>query len=156
MNGTQRFLIAFSSLLIAFTTGCDTGRASSSSHHDEDHNHTNWHYTEGRGISLTPQGQELIGLTLSDVTASEDSQHLGAVTIPSSALLRTIRGDFVYVRNGSNLLKTPINLLPASDDRQLITDSLFEGDQVVSQGAKTLWLIELQATNGGVACTDGH
>lgn len=76
--------------------------------------------------------------------------------IPASALLPTARGDFVYVVNGNHFFRSPVQTGRKSGDFIEIEDGLFEGDVVVSAGKKHLWLIELQAINGGEACADGH
>ena len=76
--------------------------------------------------------------------------------LPAAALLRTVKGDFVFVANGDWYLRTPVQIGAAHGDWLEVTGGLYEGDTVVTQGANALWLAELSATNGGVGCADGH
>jgi len=79
---------------------------------------------------------------------------LGLVT-PMDAL-RTVRGEFVFVANGGWYLRTPVQTGAAAGGWVEIRDGLYEGDTVVAQGSRALWLAEIQAVNGGVSCTHGH
>lgn len=79
-----------------------------------------------------------------------------ATFVPSSAVVESVRGTFVYALNGESYLRTPVKLGTRSEDHIEIVDGLFEGDEVVTSGAKDLWLVELQAVNGGKGCADGH
>lgn len=73
-----------------------------------------------------------------------------AVTvIPSSALLRTIAGTFVYVVNGEAYFRTAVKPGSQTSDKIEIMDGLYPGDQVVTNPVETLWIIELRATKGG-------
>ena len=83
-------------------------------------------------------------------------QQREATTIPASAVVESVRGDFVYAVNGSAFLRTPVVLGARQGDRVEVVDGLFEGDEVVAAGASHLWMIELQAVNGGKGCADGH
>ena len=76
--------------------------------------------------------------------------------IPRSALLETISGTFVYVPNGKYFFRNQVKVGAKSEDKVEITEGLYAGDEVVSEGVKALWLAELQATKGGVSCADGH
>jgi hypothetical protein len=80
----------------------------------------------------------------------------GAAAIPTDALLRTIKGDFVYVANGDWFLRTPVIPGPTNATHVAIKEGLYEGDRIVARGVRALWLAEIQAVNGGVACADGH
>ncbi len=71
------------------------------------------------------------------------------VVIPSSALLRTAEGTFVYAINGKAYYRTAVQPGNKSGDKIEITDGLYPGDQVVVKPVETLWLIELRATKGG-------
>ncbi len=103
-------------------------------------------YKEGLGLELSPAGSKFIGLKTAEY----------AGRLPQDALLRTAKGDFVYVANGGRLLRTPVKI-GASDDKGFeIADGLYEGDTVAVAGVRGLWLAELQAVNGGVGCADGH
>ncbi len=73
-----------------------------------------------------------------------------AVTVvPTSSLLRTSEGTFVYVTNGDAYYRTAVKVGSESDNKIEITDGLFAGDYVVVKPVETLWLIELRATKGG-------
>lgn len=69
--------------------------------------------------------------------------------IPTSALLRTAEGTYVYVVNGNSYLRTPVAVGGVVDGKIEITDGLYAGDQVVAKPVETLWIIELRATKGG-------
>jgi hypothetical protein len=77
------------------------------------------------------------------------------LSIPADALLRTVRGDFVFVENGGWFLLTPVTAGAMDAARVAITDGLYEGDVVVTRGVRQLALAEIQALNGGVGCADG-
>lgn len=103
-------------------------------------------YKEGVGLEVSPAGRQFLGLE----TATFSGR------LPDAALLRTAKGDFVYVANGSRFLRTAVNVgVPGATGRE-IKDGLYEGDVVVVAGVRGLWLAELQAVNGGVGCADGH
>lgn len=89
-------------------------------------------YDFGNFIKITFQGGER------EVTA-----------VPKTALLEAATGTFVYVQNGDHFLRTPVKVGTMSGELVEITDGLFEGDVVVTQGAVDLWLIELRFTKGG-------
>lgn len=103
-------------------------------------------YKSGHGIQLSPAAREFAGV----VTAPFTSR------IPTEALVRTAKGDFVYVANGPWLLRTPVTVTPADGLSFVVTDGLYEGDLVAVRGARMLWITELGALNGGVGCADGH
>lgn len=113
-------------------------------------------YKAGRGLQLSPAATAFIGLQTSDVGARDFGVAKGAAAIPADALLRTAKGNFVYVANGGWLLRTPVTVGTAEGAWLPVKDGLYEGDVVVTQGVRALWLAEIQAVNGGVACTDGH
>ncbi len=69
--------------------------------------------------------------------------------IPSSALLRTSEGTFVYAINGDAYYRTAVKVGGEVNGKVEITEGLFPGDQVVIKPVQTLWLIELRATKGG-------
>lgn len=80
-----------------------------------------------------------------------------AVTsIPKSALLTTAEGTFVYAKNDSFYLRTPVKVGAMSDQLVEITDGLYAGDEVVIKPVMSLWMAELQVLRGGKACTCGH
>lgn len=111
-----------------------------------------WHFVEGRGVQLDNQGEAVIGLELTEVVVSEED----ALEVPLSSLLETVRGTFVYVQNGNYYFRLPVQVGGKSGDQAAILEGLFEGDVIASQGAKMLWLTELQSINGGAACTHSH
>ncbi len=69
--------------------------------------------------------------------------------IPSSALLRTAEGTYVYVVNGDAYYRTAVIVGSITNEKIEITDGLYAGDQVVKKPVETLWIIELRATKGG-------
>jgi multidrug efflux pump subunit AcrA (membrane-fusion protein) len=141
-------------LLAAALIGCSPTQA------EDDHQHaeaaTAAHYKEGHGVQLSPGAATFVGLTTAEVAAQPVGAAGTVPAIPATALLRTVKGDFVYVVNGDWYLRTPVTAGNAHDDRIEIRDGLYEGDVVVSVGVEALWLAELQAVNGGVGCADGH
>jgi len=78
------------------------------------------------------------------------------VTVPRSALLRTIEGDFVYTVSGEHFVRAPVKVGMVNQDLVEVTEGLYAGDKVVVQPVMTLWLAELQSLRGGKACADGH
>jgi len=87
------------------------------------------------------------------VTASFVSGEAKPVwAIPSSALLVTAEGSFVYVVNGEHLTRTKIKTGASSDGAVEIQDGLYAGDSVAIKGVQSLWLVELSALKGGTPC----
>lgn len=72
------------------------------------------------------------------------------MAIPASALLETAEGRFVYVKNGTYLLRTAVQTAvgSSSSDRVEIIEGLLPGDVIVTSGAEALHLTELRATKG--------
>lgn len=104
------------------------------------------HYKAGHGIQLSPAARAFVGIATADF----------ATRLPTAAVLRTVKGDFVYVANGPWFLRTPVTLGAADATSFALKEGLYEGDTIVTHGVRALWLAELQATNGGVGCADGH
>lgn len=100
-------------------------------------------YKAGHGVQLSP-----VAAQFADLATAEFIDRL-----PAEALLRTARGNFVYVVNDEWMLRTPITL---AADGVTVIGGLYEGDFIVTRGVRSLWLAELQAVNGGVGCADGH
>jgi hypothetical protein len=79
-----------------------------------------------------------------------------SLVVPSSAVLNTAKGTFVYVVNGPHLLRTAVetggSLSLETGDLIIINDGLYEGDTVVTRPVETLYLIELHAIKGGAHC----
>jgi len=69
--------------------------------------------------------------------------------IPSSALLRTAEGTYVYAVNGDAYYRTAVTVGSSTDEKIEVIDGLYTGDQVVAKPVETLWIIELRATKGG-------
>lgn len=113
-----------------------------------------WSYRAGRGITLSAKAITALALEMAEVQNAAASSAYPA--IPESSVLETIRGDFVYTLNGSAFLRVPVKLGARANGMVVVEDGLFEGDQVVKSGSYDLWMIELQAVNGGRGCADGH
>ena len=113
-------------------------------------------YKAGHGLQLSPAASRFLGLECAEVTARDVGEARGVAALPAAALLRTVKGDFVFVANGSWLLRTPVQLGPDTGGWYEVKAGLYEGDTVVTHGTLALWLAELSATNGGVGCADGH
>lgn len=103
-------------------------------------------YKAGHGLQLSPAAATFAGVSTAEFTGR----------LPAAALLRTVKGDFVYVANGGWLLRTPVTVAAGDGLGFTLKDGLYEGDQVAITGVRALWLAELQAVNGGVGCADGH
>lgn len=76
--------------------------------------------------------------------------------VPTSALLKTAEGSFVYALNGDFYVRTPVKTGVSDDKFVEITDGLYAGDQIVTTPVMSLWMAELQVLRGGKACTCGH
>jgi hypothetical protein len=74
------------------------------------------------------------------------------IVVPQSSLLRTGEGTFVFTVNGSHLQRTQVQTGAVEDGGVQITDGLFAGDVIATNGVQGLWCIELQGTKGGAAC----
>ncbi|MBM3848360.1 MAG: hypothetical protein FJ405_19005 [Verrucomicrobia bacterium] len=91
-----------------------------------------------------------MGSTLTvECSGVTDGTHL---SIPREALLTLAGGHFVYAVNGDFLTRTPVKLGASGSARVEVVDGLLAGDQVVQKGAMALWMIEMQAINGGDLC----
>ena len=80
----------------------------------------------------------------------------GVTVVPVSSVVDSVRGPFVYAVNGGSFLRTPVKPGARQAGVVEILDGLFEGDVVVTNGAPGLWMVELQAVNGGKGCGDAH
>lgn len=119
--------LTFSTLAVLSLAGCSDTHATADAEHAESHDSpAACIYKDGRGLQLTAAAAKFAGLEVADFTGK----------LPPSAVLRTVRGDFVFVENDGWFLRTP-------------ADHLYEGDRIVVSGVRTLWLAELQAINGG-------
>lgn len=96
------------------------------------------------GLDRNPAPQ--IGDFVSVRLASEQENK---VVVPTSAVLDSAAGTFVYVVNGEFYLRTPVKTGAISGDFVEITDGLYAGDKVVASAVDQLWLAELRLTKGG-------
>ncbi len=103
-------------------------------------------FKEGHGLHVSPKAAEFIGLRTVEFAGQ----------LPAEALLRTVKGDFVYVANNGRLLRSAVKVGALTNGAYAVEEGLYDGDVVAVSAVKHLWLAELQATNGGVGCADGH
>ena len=113
-------------------------------------------YKAGHGLQLTSTSSAFIDVATADVGTRDFADAKGAAAIPADALVRTVKGDFVYVVNGEWYLRTPVKIGASEGAHFAVAEGLYEGDKIVVRGTRALWLAELQAINGGVGCADGH
>ena len=74
------------------------------------------------------------------------------LVVPSSSLLQTGEGSFVFVVNGGHFLRSRVRLGTRHGDWTAVTDGLLAGDVIVTNGVSALWCLELQATKAGAGC----
>lgn len=137
------------------TSGCGEGRAEKA-HVHASHPIPAASYKAGHGVQLTPHAASFMELATAEVGTRDFGTAAGTTAIPEPALLRTVKGDFVYVVNGEWFLRTPVKAGVRDSSHFAIEDGLYEGDKIVIRGARELWLAELQAINGGVGCADDN
>ncbi len=138
--------LLLSLFIILATTACTRTSATPPPTAPPPANATAAHYKAGHGIQLSPAARAFVCIATADF----------ATRLPTDAVLRTVKGDFVYVANGPWFLRTPVTLGAADATSFALKEGLYEGDTFVTHGVRALWLAELQATNGGVGCADGH
>jgi hypothetical protein len=146
-------VLTLTSTLAFVLSGCGESHATTSNQVEPNPAAT---YKAGHGVQLTETAREFVGLQTGEVAAHVFAGAAEAPAIPSDALLRTVRGDFVYVANGDWFLRTPVTTGAADTTHIEIKDGLYEGDTIVVKGVRGLSLAEIQALNGGVGCADGH
>lgn len=112
--------------------------------------------TEVLASITDPEARLRVGDFVQAHIAETSDERLGVTAIPSAAVVDSVKGAFVYAENGGSFLRTPVQLGAEQNGTIEIVDGLFEGDVIVASGASDLWLVELQAVNGGKACADGH
>ena len=142
----------------ALAAGCSP-RPSVGEHHGHDHEEHEVaaaSYKAGHGVRLGEAAAVFAGLRLGEVETRDLPGAAGVAAIPREALLRTVRGDFVFVENDGWLLRSPVTAGVAQGGWIEIRDGLYEGDRVAVAGVEALWLAEISAVNGGVGCADGH
>ena len=103
-----------------------------------------------------PKGELHVGDFLQARLAQTKGARSGVTAIPQSSVVDSVRGPFVYVANNKSFLRTPVKLGASQNGVVEVVDGLFEGDAVVTKGAPALWMVELQAVNGGKGCGDAH
>jgi hypothetical protein len=106
-------------------------------------------FNEGHGVFVREETREAIQLQVADAVANAAT---GLLSVPESSLLSTAIGDFVFTVSGDHFQRTAIKVAGLADGWIGVSDGLLEGDQVVTNGVRELWRIELQATKGGYAC----
>ena len=106
-------------------------------------------YKEGHGVFVGEETREAIRLQVSEVVTKAGS---ALTAIPESSLLSTATGDFVFTVNGDHFQRTQIKIDGRADGWVSVSEGLLEGDQIVTNGVRELWRIELQATKAGAAC----
>lgn len=84
-------------------------------------------------------------------TFTDDAAHT-LLTVPTSAVLETADGRYVYTVNGSHLTRTRVKVGPTSEGFTGIEEGLYAGDAVAAKGVDELWLVELSALKGGTPC----
>lgn len=99
-------------------------------------------------VGVTTEASELKEGEFANATISIPRNEAVTV-IPSSALLRTVAGTFVYVVNGEAYFRSAVKLGSQTTEKIEVVDGLYSGDQVVTKPVETLWIIELRATKGG-------
>ncbi len=99
-------------------------------------------------VGVTTAGSDLKDGEFVSATIAVPS-HNPVTVIPSSALLRTVQGTYVYAVNGDAYYRTAVTVGGSAEGKIEILDGLYAGDQVVAKPVETLWLIELRATKGG-------
>lgn len=147
-------LLAAALATTAFLSGCSRSSAKAAATAPEPAPAAT--YKAGRGLQLSPAATAFIGLQTADVAVRDLGSVKGTAAIPADALLRTAKGDFVFVANGGWFLRTPVTVSAADGNWHAVKEGLYEGDTVVTHGVRALWLAEIQAVNGGVGCTDAH
>ena len=106
-------------------------------------------YKEGHGVFVAQETREAIRLQVAEVVIKTGG---ATASVPESSLLSTATGDFVFTVNGDHFQRTQIKIGGRADGWVAVSDGLLEGDQVVTNGVRELWRIELQATKAGAAC----
>jgi hypothetical protein len=142
---------------ILLVAGCTrTHVASQSGHAHEAHEAAAATYKAGHGVRLGETAAAFVGLRVGDVETRDLRGQMAVAAIPREALLRTVRGDFVFVENGGWLLRSPVKTGAEADGWIEVREGLYEGDRVAVAGVEAIWLAEIAAVNGGVGCADGH
>lgn len=100
-------------------------------------------------IEIPDQANRLfIGVFLKGLAQPEKALK-SVVGVPSSAVLDTVQGKFVYIAKDGAYLRTSVKIGESSQNIVEITDGLQVGETVVVAPVEKLWLIELRLTKGG-------
>lgn len=145
--------------VLLFTAGCSHRRADEAGPHDHAAHGSETvaaTYKPGHGLRLGEAAATFAGLRLGEVETRDVGDRRGVAAVPHDAVLRTVRGAFVFVDNGGWLLRTPVAIGADAQGWVEIREGLYEGDRVAVAGIDALWLAEISAVNGGVGCADGH
>lgn len=97
-------------------------------------------------IVLALPGAPAVGATV-NLTLSGPACE--GASVPRAAVLRSATGTFVYVANGTHLLRTPVQTGADDGNYVEILDGLYAGDVVATAAVEQLWLTELRLTKGG-------
>jgi len=135
--------------LLGLASGCDESDSDSHEAEKADHAPIVCGYKEGHGVFVGQETRQGIGLQVTDVVIKAGS---AVAAVPESSLLSTATGDFVFTVNGEHFQRTQIKVGDRAGGWVSVSDGLLEGDQVVTNGVRELWRIELQNTKGGYAC----
>ena len=73
------------------------------------------------------------------------------VVIPSSAVVKSAEGTFVYVDNAGWTIRTEVELGAEDGEMVEVVDGIYTGDLVVTSPVMTLWMTELQLLKSGRA-----
>lgn len=84
-----------------------------------------------------------------DVKVSLENVSKKHLNIPRSSVLETAVGNFVFVKNGTFLVRTEIKVGSQNKDSMEVLEGLYEGDTIVIRPVEALYLIELRAVKGG-------
>lgn len=147
-------------LLAALALGCsqprtEEGHGGGHDAHDHGAHDLAATYKAGFGLRLNEAAARFAGLRIGEVETQQTGERAVA-SVPRDAVLRTVRGAFVYVENGGWLLRSPVRLGAEGPGWTEVADGLYEGDRIATSGVEALWLAEIAAINGGVGCADGH
>jgi hypothetical protein len=96
--------------------------------------------------AATPAYTPGIGDTLAIPLTGPAEQKL---TIPNTAILRTVTGAYAFIHRGDSYQRTPITLGATDGAHTEILAGLAANDEVAATAVEQLWLIELRLTKGG-------
>jgi hypothetical protein len=108
-------------------------------------------HKDDEGISLCGATKESIGLQTAFVAERKEGAET-ILAVPKSAVMNTTSGDSVYVENGEYFKRSTVKVGRSFGDLLEITEGVYDGDIIVTNGAQTLWLVELRAVKGGKGC----